>query len=359
MTSLETLIKERIRSSGPLPLQSYMQMALSHPEYGYYQKADPFGKGGDFVTAPEISQMFGELIGLWCVDAWAKMGMPTTFNLIELGPGNGTLMADVLRAAVLAPEFKAAVQLHLVETSNRLRAIQKKKLKSVSATWHTEFPEIDDGPCLIIANEFFDALPIQQYEVLDGQWFEKQVGLMDDQLALFLANKPSLNNEAELPDSASLEDGTLFETNKVASEIVAQISRQICRQGGAALIVDYGPLESGFGNSFQAVQNHRYVDPLENPGSADLTAHVDFEHLSDTAKNNGCDTLPITSQGRFLERLGIEARAMLLSKKASEPNKEKIVQDLRRLVSKDGMGTLFKALSFYHSMSLPPAGFGD
>lgn len=359
MNKLAALLKEQIRTTGPLSLYDYMQTALSHPEFGYYQQAAPFGANGDFVTAPEISQMFGELVGLWCVDAWVKLGSPTHINLVELGPGNGTLMRDALRSAALVPEFLKAAKIHLVETSDRLTNIQQQHLSNYDVQWHKIFPDLPDACSLIIGNEFLDALPIHQFECRDCHWHEKQITLSNDLLLMTTSNDPTGNDKFDLPDPTNLENETIVEVNPAAKEITSQICDTLMGGGGAALFIDYGPLESGFGDSFQAVRNHNYANPLENPGETDLTAHVDFATLKKIAEDAGCLTLPITSQGRFLERLGVEARAFLLSKKATEEQKEKISQDLRRLISSEGMGTLFKAFSFYHTMTAPPAGFGE
>lgn len=336
-----------------------MNTALAHPEYGYYQKADPFGERGDFVTAPEISQMFGELIGLWCVDCWVKLGTPAKFHLMELGPGQGTLMSDALRSAALAPDFLNSVQIHMVETSDRLTHIQQKKMAAFDVQWHSEIPDFDENPILVIANEFFDALPIHQFERSEGHWFERLVTLADHAFSLKLSSTPTDPALYDLPSSSSAEDGNIAEVNPIARSVTHSLATLLQRNGGAALCIDYGPTQSAFGDSFQAVQDHKYVDVLQDPGSADLTAHVDFEVLAKIAQKCGCTTLPVSTQGRFLERLGIEARVWQLSKDATPVQKEKIANDMKRLVSTQEMGTLFKTFSFYHHMQEPPSGFGE
>ncbi|MEP3247330.1 MAG: class I SAM-dependent methyltransferase [Sneathiella sp.] len=359
MTPLAEILKTKIREEGPVSVHDYMETALSHPDYGYYTQSEPFGSTGDFITAPEISQMFGELIGLWCVDCWSKMGSPDRIHLVELGPGNGTLMVDALRSAALVPEFAKALEVHLVETSERLIRKQENKLRGHPVTWHREIPDLPNAPALVIANEFFDALPVRQYVKTLSGLAERGVGLNGDQFAYTLLASPASQDDIDQCDFADLKGETIVESNPLARALTTHIARLLTEVGGAALFIDYGFLEAASGDSLQAVRNHRYADPLENPGEADITAHVDFARLAKIAAAEGCETLPGTSQGRFLERLGIEARAMLLSKNATEPQKEKIAEDLKRLVSSSGMGTLFKVFSFYHTMAMPPAGFEE
>ncbi|MEH6401874.1 MAG: SAM-dependent methyltransferase [Sneathiella sp.] len=359
MTELIDILKAKINEKGPISVFEYMDMALAHPKLGYYQKADPFGNSGDFITAPEISQMFGELIGLWCVDCWIKLGTPDHFHLMELGPGQGTLMSDALRSSAIAPEFLKAVKVHMVETSDRLENIQRQNLSSHKVQWHTEIPKIEDGPLIVIANEFFDALPIRQFEFKNENWFERQISLNDGEFSHTLSPSPTSPELVGSVDRNSIEENSIAEVNPLAREIVSSLSLMISKQGGAALCIDYGPMESAFGDSFQAVQDHKFVDVFHNPGLTDLTAHVDFEVLSNIASDKGCTSLPLSTQGRFLERLGIEARVWQLSKNATTEQKEKIASDMKRLVSTQEMGTLFKVLSFYHAMQEPPSGFGE
>jgi len=360
MPSLEEILKTQIRETGPLTLEAYMQMALMHPEYGYYQSGKVFGASGDFTTAPEISQMFGELIGLWWVDSWVKMGSPAKFNLVELGPGNGALMSDALRSAALVPDFLAAAHIHLVETSINLRTVQQKMLSRHSISWSEDWPSPDPRiPAIVFGNEFLDALPIRQFEVKSGQWFERNITVNDDKLEFCLVPVPAKQIPSHFPDIKTCTDGDVAEQNPRAEKTVMDISRHLCRSGGVALFIDYGPAQTALGDSFQAVKRHKFVDPLLNPGSSDLTAHVDFQRLGELAAKNGCRVLPPASQGRFLERLGIEARALTLARQATGDQKEKIRHDLQRLTSSAQMGTLFKAMVFYEKMSSPPAGFGD
>ncbi len=358
MSTLADILKKQIRETGPVSVYNFMDQALSHPEYGYYKQRNPFGKDGDFVTAPEISQMFGELVGLWCVDCWTKLGTPPHFHLIELGPGNGTLMKDALRSARLAPDFLKAATIHLVETSPVLQKKQQSLLSDHEINWHETIPEFDSGPVLIIANEFFDALPIRQYVLTDGTLKERGVTCEGHSFAFTLLDK----TESTIPRSPvlpELQEGDIVETSPMAEILHRRIAKQLRSLGGAALYVDYGTTDRTVGDSFQAVRNHQFTDPLDQPGQSDITAHVDFSTLIQIAEQEACDVLPVTSQGRFLERLGIEARALALSRSANDVQKEAIAADLKRLVSASGMGTLFKALSFYHAMQAPPAGFAE
>lgn len=358
MSGLKEIFRNRIESTGPIPLDEFMADALMHPEYGYYQKGKTFGKEGDFITAPEISQMFGELIGLWCIDTWVKMGTPSSFNLIELGPGNGTLMSDILRSSKLVPEFGNSVKIHLVEASKQLTQTQQANLSSYKVNWHTQINEdLLSVPFILIGNEFLDALPIKQFVFTSGEWRERKVSLVNNEFAF-------VNEEIKQPDLPSYiqesekpAEGTIAEHNAAAASIVENISDALVKVGGAALFIDYGYIKSQFGDSFQSLRKHNFSNPLENPGEADLTSHVNFDLLSDIAKATGCAVSPIANQGRFLERLGIEARTVALSQKATAGQKEKLAADLKRLTSQSEMGTLFKVMALHQKLQAPPEGF--
>jgi len=359
MTSLLDILKKKITENGPLSLEDYMREALLHPKFGYYQTGHTFGAKGDFVTSPEISQMFGELIGLWCVDCWIKLKSPSKFHLIELGPGNGTLMYDALRSAALAPDFLNAAEIHLVEASQHLTGIQKKNISGHSVNWSEEWPILEDNvPIIVIGNEFLDALPIRQFELKDKQWMERSVTLTDGELDFCLTDMPKSSVPINLPTPIDCAESSITEVNPGAELLISQIAKIISKKGGSALFIDYGPAESSLGDSFQSVKRHEYTNPLQDPGTSDLTAHVDFERLRFLADDKNCETAPIETQGRFLERLGIEARALILSRNADEKQKSQIASDMKRLVSTEEMGTLFKAMTFYSNMAAPPAGFG-
>jgi SAM-dependent MidA family methyltransferase len=322
--------------------------------HGYYVTRDPFGARGDFTTAPEISQMFGELIGLWAAELWRLMGSPGQLRLIELGPGRGTLMADVLRAGRIVPDFLQALSVHLIETSPVLRARQQETLSGgrVQIAWHEDFGDLPDGPAIVIANEFFDALPITQFVRTEQGWHERLIGLdANGQLAFGLAPEP----RQELPASGNV--GDVLEWPALAVEIVAAIARRLAAHGGAALLIDYGYSGPAFGDTLQAMKGHGFVDPLADPGDADLTAHVDFARLAEAARSGGAAVHGPVRQGDFLRALGIDMRAKALQARASPAQAADIAGALRRLTGagREDMGRLFKtlALSHPHLTSLP------
>ncbi len=354
MTSpLAELLRRRIRLTGPITLADFMAEALGHPEYGYYRTRDPFGERGDFTTAPEISQMFGELIGLWCAEVWRTAVAPQPVQLVELGPGRGTLMADALRAARMAPEFVAAASVHLVETSPALTAMQQEALAGQQAQWHRSLDEVPDGPVLVIANEFFDALPIRQFEKTGEGWRERMVGLDTNGETFRLGLAPGGSvGDTLIPEAIrrTAGEGEIAEVCPAGLSIAHATGERIARHGGAALIVDYGHAASGVGDTLQALSGHKYSDPLQNPGAADLTAHVDFAALGVAAREAGAATHGPIAQGEFLIRLGIETRAAQLHAKATPDQAAGIKAALARLIGREGMGYLFKA------MALTPAG---
>jgi SAM-dependent MidA family methyltransferase len=347
--SLTDRLLRRIRHDGPISVAEYMTDCLTHPTLGYYTTRDPLGLAGDFVTAPEISQMFGELLGLALAQSWLDQGSPARFVLAELGPGRGTLMADILRATRGVPGFHAAAELVLVEASPVLRAEQAQRLAAFSPRWLAEVTDLPDGPLWLVANEFFDALPIRQF-VRDGDgWRERRVGADRDRLAFGLGpvqRQPVLDHR--LQDTAP---GDLVEHCPAAAPIMAVIGDRIARQGGAGLIVDYGDWRL-LGDTLQAVRAHKSVPVLEAPGQCDLTAHVDFEALVSTLP---CAHSPLTPQGVFLERLGIAARAQALAQRSPAARQELIAAH-RRLTHPDEMGNLFKVIGLHPAGSAPPPG---
>lgn len=326
-----------------------MALALGHPEHGYYRRADPLGQAGDFITAPEISQMFGELIGLWCAEVWRLMGAPGAFNLVELGPGRGTLMADALRATNVLPGFDAGAALHLIETSPALRRKQETALAGRPATWHDDFGSVPAGPAILIANEFFDALPVHQFVRTDEGWRERIVVLADDAddaRFAFALNRDRSPAEVLIPDvlRATAPAGSVVEVCPAAISTMTAIAERLAQHGGAALVVDYGHTAPGAGETLQAVRRHDFHDILESPGSADLTAHVDFSALAAAAHPHAAVHGPAT-QGDFLRNLGIELRAGQLRQRATEAQRRDIDTALRRLIDPAEMGTLFKVLA--------------
>ncbi len=315
MGGLAGHLRRVIAAEGPITVARYMEEALGHPRLGYYMRGDPFGARGDFVTAPEISQIFGELVGLWCAVVWRAMGRPAPVLLVELGPGRGTLMADALRAvAGAAPDFRAALAVHLVETSPALKDRQRAALAEAAPRWHRSLESVPEGPMLAVANEFFDALPVRQFERTSGGWRERLVGV-DSATGVFrFQSAPRQTPEAELilPPLAAAAAGSIVESRPAADELAKALARRVAARGGAALVVDYGPAHSAPGDSLQAVKAHRYHDALEAPGEADLTAHVDFAALARAAGGAGARVHGPVAQGRFLSALGIDARAAKL-----------------------------------------------
>ena len=348
MNALRDHIAAVIAADGPLTIGGYMSLALGHPEFGYYMRRDPFGVSGDFITAPEISQIFGELIGLWCVQSWLDMGAPDSFALVELGPGRGTLMADILRAAALRPAFCAAAQIHLVETSPALRAVQQQALSGHPVQWHAGVDALPALPCLIVANEFFDALPIRQFEYRDGKWHERMVVHCEDRgFTVELAPQPVADTALLRLDQrcGAIEQGAVAEVSLAAQTVCEMLATHISHYGGAALLIDYGPARSAFGDSFQAMQAHQFVSPFVTPGDADLTAHVDFAALALAATTAGALVDGPVTQADFLKELGIEYRAAALSQKLDPEARAAMAETVKRLIGPEQMGQLFKVLA--------------
>ncbi len=358
MTPLGKRIVRRIASQGPITVADYMAEALTAPRYGYYMSGDPIGRGGDFITAPEISQMFGELLGLWCVDTWQRMGAPASFLLVELGPGRGTLMADALRAARIAPGFCEAAALHLIEISSKLRDRQREALSGCPATWHDGIADLPDGPILLIANEFFDALPVRQFEHAAEGWCERVVVLDDAGELAFGLSPPSAAAALMVPEMLrKAPTGSLVEVSPAGLGVAAALGRRIAEDGGAALIIDYGSAETTAGASLQAVRRHAPHGVLTDPGSADLTAHVDFAALAGAAEAAGACVQGPVPQGAFLQRLGLAARADALTRKATADQARDIEAARHRLSDADQMGVLFKVLTVAHPSLGRLAGF--
>ena len=362
MSALVESLKKTIRLQGPITVAQYMATALGDPHRGYYggaQGRDPLGAAGDFITAPEISQMFGELIGLWCADRWHDMGAPARVLLVELGPGRGTLMADALRAAGAVPAFANALEIHLVETSPTLRAAQQNRLADQDVHWHDTFSDVPDGPTLVVANEFFDALPIHQFVATPAGWRERLVGLANDgasDLEFRYAPGPTpsvaLLNALEVHPAA----GAVAETCPAALSLGHAIAARVASQTGAALIIDYGD-NGARGDSLQAVYRHQPCDALAHPGDCDLTAHVDFAAMSRIATQAGATTYGPVGQGAFLQALGIDARAATLTRGKGGDQARAIDAARERLTAPDQMGALFKALAIVPSGTPAPAGF--
>lgn len=343
MTALRERLIRQIAHSGPMSVADYMAVCLLDPDHGYYATRDPFGSAGDFTTAPEISQMFGELVGLALAQSWLEQGAPDRFCLAEIGPGRGTLMADILRATKAVPGFHTGLQIHLVEASAYLRKAQAKNLSTYTPKWHDHVAELPDLPLFLVANEFFDALPIRQFQRAANGWCERQIAVRNNVLHFGLGQESPyarLNNRL-----ADTQTGDVVEICPAADAITGEIASRIGRSSGAALFIDYGGWHS-LGDTFQALRNHQMVDPLQEPGNADLTAHVDFEALQQAAiaASDMVNVSELTTQGVFLERLGITARAQTLARNMAEPALSQHIAAHHRLTHPDEMGTLFKVL---------------
>lgn len=349
MPPLEPVLAELIAAEGPLRIDRYMALCLGHPQHGYYITRDPLGEKGDFITAPEVSQVFGELAGVWAVGAWAAMGQPEAFSLVELGPGRGTLMADVLRTVrKAAPGFAAAASLHLVETSPVLRESQRQAVGE-GATWHDRLEDVPEGPMILIANEFFDAIPIRQFERRDGVWRERVVGLEDGRLAIGLGG---------IVPGTMGKDGDILEFAPAREEIARHIGTRLAAHQGAALIIDYGHLHTAPGDTLQAMRGHRFVPVTEAPGEADLTSHVDFEKLARAITEGGGAAHPGLTQREFLLAMGLAQRIAQLAGKADEPTRAILARQMARLADEAEMGNLFKVLAATSPGMTTPYPFG-
>lgn len=338
MTPLDQKIRDQIKATGPLRLDIFMEAALADPEFGYYMQRTPFGRptadGGDFITAPEVSQIFGELLAIWCIDLWQRAGQISQLDHIELGPGRGTLAAD-MRRVFAKFALSETMPCHLVDMSPKLQALQKNAVPE--AKLHTKLASLpQDAPALIIANEFFDALPVRQFRRHDDQWHERYIAL-DGETLIFseaaCATPPG--------DHTHVETGEIYEFCPAAHEVTETITRRLCHTGGAFLAIDYGYSEAGQGDSLQAMRSHHFTSPLNDIGESDLTTHVNFHALAATAKAAGGVVHTIISQGQFLTKLGVVERTNALA--AANPSLSRDIQtSCDRLIGPDQMGRLFK-----------------
>jgi NADH dehydrogenase [ubiquinone] 1 alpha subcomplex assembly factor 7 len=351
---LKGILMDRIKRDGPIDLATYMQEALAHPEHGYYTTRQAIGSGGDFTTAPEVSQLFGELIGLWIVDCWQQMGSPTPINLIEPGPGRGTLMFDAIRAihrvSTMAPNV------HLVETSPRLIAMQQEKLE---ATWHHTIDTVPQGPFILVANEFFDALPIHQFEKTAKGWTQAVVDASPSGNALKRGLRPCDTPTLTAPPDEfdQAPEGAIVESCPDAESFTTSITERLQRDIGTALFIDYGYATPAFGDSLQALYEGAYADPFAQPGHADLTSHVNFSALATIAKEANIDVHGPVEQGFFLDQLGIQIRAQALKRSANADQSREVDMAVERLTAPVQMGTLFKMFAISSAPEFQPAGF--
>jgi NADH dehydrogenase [ubiquinone] 1 alpha subcomplex assembly factor 7 len=356
MTMLRQELIKLIALEGPMSIARYMTLCLGHPKHGYYMTRDPLGAKGDFVTSPEISQMFGELLGLWCAQVWMDLGSPAAMRLVECGPGRGTLMQDALRAAATVHGLKSAIHVDLIEMSPVLKAEQLRRLsgKNVSVNWHASLATVKtDMPIIMIANEFLDALPIHQYQRNAGQWHERLVGSDGENLSLGLAKEP----ETALKQAAP--DGAIFEISPAIQSFIASTASMLKASSGCALFIDYGHLKTGLGDTLQAMQHHGFVSPLAAPGESDLTAHVDFAAIARQAEAKGLVVHGPTDQANFLRNLGIQVRAEMLMQNCDSVEERKLIADAERRLtemSRTGMGSLFKVICLAtKGQPIPPA----
>nr|WP_321456185.1 class I SAM-dependent methyltransferase [uncultured Cohaesibacter sp.] len=362
-TTLEDRIKRMIRATGPLSVADYMSLCLADPQAGYYTTRAPIGTKGDFVTAPEVSQLFGELIGIWMLAIWQQSGRPAPFHLVELGPGRGTLMADMVRAIAIDPEATENLILHLVEISPSLRKEQEATLSAfeIPKQWHQSFETLPKAPLFIVGNEFFDCLPIHQQVFHHGRWHERVVGLDDnDRLSFGVGPVRAIAAPEE-----STEEGVILEHSPASEAMMSTIAAHLAIHGGAGLFIDYGYDAQSYGDTFQAMRNHAYADPLQDPGACDLTAHVNFsalsicaiDEISNTSDSKIC-TSPIMSQGEFLLAMGLLERAGQLGAGCTPRVQDEISKAVERLAAPQQMGSLFKCLALMPAvLPLPPLTF--
>jgi SAM-dependent MidA family methyltransferase len=345
-----------------LQVRRYLELCLIHPHHGYYLSPDPLGREGDFTTAPEVSQMFGELLGLWSASIWKAIGSPPMLRLVELGPGRGTMMADALRALRVLPPLYQSLSVHLVEINPVLREKQRATLSGVrDIAWHDSIDEVPDGPAVILANEYFDVLPIHQVVKRGTGWHERTVEIDPNwKLTFCVASEPMPRFEGLWPPLVRADPACAVFDGRPDTEIM-KLATRVRDQDGAALIIDYGHLRSDAGDTFQAIARHSFSDPLKNPGQADVTAHVDFQALVRATEDLGARVHGPVTQGDFLKRLGVEARAAGLMAKASPEVSADIAGALKRLTDsgRGGMGSMFKAMAISDPRLTSIAGLSD
>lgn len=361
MNDVERYLRQQILQHGPVSVATFFHLSVSGLPTSYYAAREPFGPGGDFITSPEISQVFGECIGAWCVDIWQQLGSPSSFRLVELGPGRGTLMSDVLRASRVRPAFARAAEVVLVETSPRLSQVQSETLSGsgcASLKWSNTIHEVPTGvPTIIISNEFFDALPARQFVRTRGRWLERVVAIGPGERLVFGVNT-EVDHTSLFPDfSRDVPEGSILEFCEPAAELCQTLAERLKHDSGAFLAIDYGYAGPAIGDTLQAIRSHAREDVLRSPGDCDLTFHVDFSVLANRFAACGCDVWPLVSQGDFLARTGAPERTAMLIRSASLSQKAPLEAALMRLTSPQAMGTLFKAFCATYPLSLKPAGF--
>ncbi len=356
MSQLTAIIRDRIAASGPISIADYMALALSHPEHGYYIKRDPLGARGDFITAPEISQIFGEMIGLWCAQMWMQLG-GGPISIVELGPGRGSLMADVLRATKTMVGFHDSISIHMVETSPTLAHTQYMRLRDdhPRIEWVDSIDELPATKTLLIANEFFDALPIKQYVMTPEGMRERKVTWDNEKQSFeFVLGDAGL---MLAKSGNAIPADTIMEHSPASRSIMRTLATRIREQGGAGLIIDYGYLGEAHHDTLQALKAHLFHPVLSDPGEADITAHVDFTSLMNITRDAGNSVGPLINQGAFLTRMGAQLRLEMLLRQATPEQKANLISGLERLVSPQAMGELFKVMGFVSDARLELPGF--
>jgi len=349
--TLQLRLKSLIAKKGPISLKEYMAISAET----YYSNETVFGKEGDFITAPEISQVFGELIGLWSITAWKAMGKPERFSFVELGPGRGVLMADALRAINQTEKsYLSCASIHMIEKSQKRKMEQKAILEEYDITWHSNIYNLPKGPIIIIGNEFIDAIPIKQFIKKNDKWFERLVGFDNKGLHFKISNTPEEKLKNKFQDSP---DNTILETSNDRDKIIRLLA-QTCKNGpGITLILDYGYTSSRTGDTLQAVKKHSFSSILNDPGKTDLTAHVNFHDIEMTAKLNNNRVFGPISQGKWLKNLGVNIRRFQLMNGKSNKEKQLISSSIDRLITSEQMGEIFKVIAFSSSKILEVEGF--
>jgi SAM-dependent MidA family methyltransferase len=333
-----------------------MALCLFDPQAGYYTTREPFGRSGDFITAPEVSQMFGELVAVWLYSRWREAGSPQGAVVAEIGPGRGTMMRDMARTwRKLGPAFCESARFALIETSARLQKIQRETLAAsgVDFSWHDSAETLPNGPVFIVGNELFDAIPIRQFVKTASGWRERTVGLDSEEALTFMAGPGGIDPALLPADAATAPDGAIVELAPAREALMEAICERIAAQGGAALFIDYGYLEPATGDTLQALHNHEFDDVLAHPGEADITAHVDFARLAAVARQHGLDAV-LSTQSAFLLDLGLLERAGQLGAGMDEARRTRLREAVERLAGPDQMGELFKVIAVTSAAPVAP-----
>ena len=354
--NLEQILINKIDKAGGIDLGEFISTALIHPEHGYYSNRDPLGAAGDFTTAPEISQMFGEVVGAWVIDLWMRMGSPKALNLIECGAGRGTLLADIMRVSSCVGGFVEAVQIHIIEASPLLRKKQRQALDGYDVKWHENISDVSvDNSCIILGNEFLDALPIEQVKRGEDGW-QQRIITIDSGAFKYGWRKADKALLEMLPTKT--ESNQIYEVSPARNGFIDDCAKLLNKNGGAALFIDYGYIRLHYCDTLQSMKSHEFVDVLQDIGACDITSHIDFDALSKHASNQGVSVEQIITQRKFLLSLGIGARHSALKNVAeSEAVAIDLDQGLKRLIATDQMGDLFKVMCFHSSINITPAGY--